>query len=227
MTPYFTPALFTFLRQLKSHNNRDWFEARRARFSTDVEAPMLRFIGDVGPRLVGISRAVMADPRRTGGSLYRIYRDTRFSADKSPYKVNVAASFAHEAKRDRARNLAAVPGFYLHLEPGDCFGGGGIYHPDMPTLTKIRVAIVQNSKGWATVKKSGLDIEGDRLSRAPAGFDPAHRFVEDLRCKDLYTLVSFSEEEVCRPDFLDRYVECCRKTAPLVGFLSKAMGLRW
>ena len=227
MTTYFTPALFTFLRQLKSHNNREWFQTRRARFTTDVEAPMLRFITDAGPRLSGISRAVIADPRRTGGSLYRIYRDTRFSADKSPYKVNVAASFSHEAKRDTKKALASVPGFYLHLEPGDSFGGGGIYHPDMPTLTRIRTAIVQNGKGWTAVKRTGIEIEGDRLSRAPAGFDPAHRFIEDLRLKDFYTLTSFSEENVCAPDFLDRYIDCCRKSAPLVGFVAKAMGLRW
>ena len=104
---------------------------------------MLRFITDVGPASTGISRAVIADPRRTGGSLYRIYRDTRFSADKSPYKINVAASFPHEAKRDKNKKTSRpCPGFYLHLEPGDSFGGGGIYHPDMPTLTRIRTAIV-------------------------------------------------------------------------------------
>ena len=227
MTTYFTPALFTFLRQLKSHNNREWFQARRARFTTDVEAPMLRFIADAGPRLLGISRAVIADPRRTGGSLYRIYRDTRFSADKSPYKVNVAASFSHEAKRDTKKALASVPGFYLHLEPGDSFGGGGIYHPDMPTLTRIRTAIVRDGKVWTAVKRTGIEIDGDRLSRAPAGFDPAHRFIEDLRLKDFYTLTSFSEEDVCAPDFLDRYIECCCTSAPLVGFVAKAMGLRW
>jgi len=227
MKTYFTPALFTFLRQLRSHNNREWFQARRARFTSDVETPMLRFIADVGPHLVRISPVVIADPRRTGGSLYRIYRDTRFSADKSPYKINVAASFPHAAKRDKNKELASVPGFYLHLEPGDCFGGGGIYHPDMPTLTRIRTAIVQNSKAWAAVKRTGIEIEGERLTRAPAGFDPGHKFVEDLRCKDLYTLTSFSDEEVCRPDFLDRYIEACRASAPLVGFIAKAMGLRW
>jgi uncharacterized protein (TIGR02453 family) len=227
MATYFTPALFSFLRQLESHNNREWFQARRARFEADVETPMLRFIADLGPHLAGISRAVVADPRRTGGSLYRIYRDTRFSADKSPYKINVAASFSHESKRDKKKELASVPGFYLHLEPGDSFGGGGIYHPDMPSLTRIRTAIVQNGKSWAAVKRTGIEIEGDRLVRAPAGFDPAHRFVEDLRCKDLYTLTSFSEEDACEPDFLDRYLESCRKSAPLVGFIAKAMGLRW
>ena len=227
MTTYFTPALFRFLRQLKAHNDRGWFETRRAQFVADDEAPMLRFIADVGPHLAAISRAVVADPRRTGGSMFRIYRDTRFSADKSPYKLNVAASFPHEVKRDKQRELAAVPGFYLHLEPDDSFGGGGIYRPDMPTLTRIRTAIIQKSSDWASARARCPDIAGDQLARAPAGFDPNHRFIEDLRRKDLYTLVSFSEKEVCGPNFLDVYLECCRASAPLVGFLSKAMGLRW
>jgi uncharacterized protein (TIGR02453 family) len=227
MTTYFTPALFRFLRRLKAHNDRAWFQERRARFEADVETPMLRFITDVAPQMARISRAIVVDPRRTGGSLYRIYRDTRFSADKSPYKVNVAASFSHEAKKDRSKALAAVPGFYLHLEPGDSFGGGGIYHPDMATLTRIRTAIVQKPRDWTAVKRTGVAIEGDRLLRAPAGFDPAHKFIDDLRCKDLYTLTSFSEEDVCGPEFMDRYVEACRTSAPLVGFLAKAMALRW
>ena len=227
MTGHFTPALFRFLRQLKAHNDRGWFQNHRAQFVADVEAPMLAFIANVGARLAPISRAVVADPRRTGGSMFRIYRDTRFSADKSPYKTNVAASFPHVAKRDGRKDLAAVPGFYLHLEPGDSFGGGGIYHPDMPTLTRIRTAIIQRSRDWAAVKRTGIEIEGDSLTRAPAGFDAGHPFVEDLRRKDLYTLTSFTEKEVCGRDFMDRYVESCRTSAPLVGFLSKAMGLRW
>jgi uncharacterized protein (TIGR02453 family) len=227
MARYFTPALFSFLRQLKAHNDREWFLSHRARFVADVEAPMLEFIGRVGPHLSAITRAVIADPRRSGGSMFRIYRDTRFSADKSPYKSHVAASFPHEAKRDKRTELAAVPGFYLHLEPGDSCGGGGIYRPDMTTLTRIRTAMIQRNKEWAAVKRTGVEIEGDSLARAPAGFDPRHPFVDDLRRKDLYTLTSFTEQEVCGPDFLERYLESCRASAPLVSFLSKAMGLRW
>ena len=227
MATYFTPALFKFLRQLAAHNDREWFQAQRARFVSDVETPMLRFIADAGPGLAAISRAIVADPRRTGGSMYRIYRDTRFSADKSPYKTHVAARFAHAVTRDRQSGLAAAPGFYLHLEAGESFGGGGIYHPDMPTLTRIRTAIAQNDKGWAAVKRAGLAIEGDRLTRAPAGFDPSHRFIEDLRQKDFYTLTTFTEDDACAPDFLDRYLDSCRTAAPLVGFLARAMGLMW
>jgi len=223
MSSYFTPALFSFLRDLKAHNTREWFQEHRSRYERDVEAPMLRFIADLAPRLARISPAFIADPRRSGGSMYRIYRDTRFSADKSPYKVNVAASFAHEQKK----KMPSVPGFYLHLEPGDCMGGGGIYHPDMPTLTKIRAAIVDDGKAWRAVLKAGLEIEGDTLSRAPSGFDPSHPLVEDLRRKDFYALAPFTQQQVCADDFLDRYIETCREVAPLVRFLTKALGGRW
>lgn len=152
MAAYFSPALFGFLRQLKAHNTRDWFLAHRDRYAAAIEQPMQRFITDLGPRLAALSPAFVVDPRRTGGSMYRIYRDTRFSADKSPYKTHVAASFAHREKKQQP----SVPGFYLHLEPGDSMGGGGIYHPDMPALNRIRLAIVH-------------DRPDDRRRRAEAG----------------------------------------------------------
>jgi len=224
MATYFTPALFSFLRQLKSNNNRGWFQANRARYAADVEAPLLGFIADVAPHMRAISPALVVDPKRTGGSMFRIHRDTRFSADKTPYKTNAAASFAHERK---ATVEGGVPGFYLHLEPGDSMGGGGIYHPDSPTLTRIRRGILDNAKGWAAVKRMGLELQGDRLMRAPAGISPTHPNIEDLRLKDLYTLTAFSQREICGPEFLDRYVETCRAAAPLVSFLTRALGWRW
>jgi uncharacterized protein (TIGR02453 family) len=155
--------------------------------------------------------------------MYRIYRDTRFSGDKSPYKTHVAAHFAHEAKR----TALSVPGFYLHLEVGDSMGGGGIYHPDPQTLARIRLAIVKRAKAWDAVKRTGFTIEGARLVRAPAGFDPKHPRVDDLRQKDFYALVPFTAQEVCAPDFLDRYVEACERVAPLVAFIAEANGLKW
>jgi uncharacterized protein (TIGR02453 family) len=219
MPASFTPALFTFLRQLKTNNRRDWFEANRARFEADVLEPMLRFIDDLRPRLASVNRSFVADPRRSGGSMFRIYRDTRFSADKSPYKTHVAARFLHRAQ---PKGLMG-PSFYLHLEPGDSFGGGGIYHPDSPTLTRIRHHIVDNNRAWQAVKKSGITIDGDSLTRVPTGFDPKHPSADDLRRKDHYALEAFSQKNVCARDFLDRYVETCRRVEPLVAFLAKAM----
>jgi uncharacterized protein (TIGR02453 family) len=154
--------------------------------------------------------------------MFRIYRDTRFSSDKSPYKTNVAARFVHRAQPKGQMG----PTFYLQLEPGDSFGGGGIYHPDMPTLTRIRHAIVDDAARWRTVKDRGLEIEGDRLTRVPKGFDAKHPFADDLRRKDLYVLRPFTQREVCGRDFMDRYVDVCAQVEPLVVFLAGALGLK-
>lgn len=223
MSAHFTPTFFTFLRALKRHNTREWFADQRARFDRDVEAPMLQFIADFSPRLRAISPAFVADPKRTGGSMFRIYRDTRFSADKTPFKTWMAARFPHEARK----KTDGVPGFYLHLEPKDSYGGGGVYHLEMPALTRIRHYLVANPKAWKAVLESGIEIEGDRLVRAPAGFDPAHRFIDDLRRKDLYTLTSFTEAEVVSAQFLDRYTAACERIVPLMSFLTRALKLRW
>ena len=223
MSVYFTPAFFKFLRDLKRHNDREWFAANRSRYVADVEAPMLQFIADFGLRLKKISPAFVADRRRMGGSMFRIYRDTRFSPDKSPFKTWMAARFPHEARK----KMESVPGFYVHVGPAECFGGGGVYHTAMPALTRIRQHIVAAPKAWAAVRASGIEIEGDTLVRAPAGFDPAHEFIDDLKRKDLYTLTEFSEEDAASPRFLDRYTDTCERAAPLIAFLTKALGLRW
>jgi uncharacterized protein (TIGR02453 family) len=223
MSAHFTADTFAFLRDLKRHNTREWFAANKDRYVEFVEAPMLRFIVDVGERLPSISRSYVANARRMGGSMYRIYRDTRFSADKSPYKTWIAAHFRHRA----GSKDVTVPGFYVHLGPGECFGGGGIYHPDMPTLTRIREHIVEDPKGWTAVKAAGIEIEGDTLKRAPAGFDPTHRFIEDLRRKDFYAGAEFTEAQAISPRFLDLYLQACQDIVPLMKFLTAALGLRW
>ena len=219
---HFTPGFFTFLRDLKRHNDREWFAANKDRYLAEVEAPMLRFITAVGERLPSVSKGFVADPRRSGGSMHRIYRDTRFSHDKTPYKTWVAVHFR---LRSAAKGMAS-PGFYLHIGPAERFAGGGIYHPDMPALTRIRQRIVSEPKAWAAVLRSGIEIEGDSLTRAPAGFDPAHRFIADLRRKDLYAGREFIERQVTSPQFLDSFTESCREVAPLVEFLAGALGLR-
>jgi uncharacterized protein (TIGR02453 family) len=120
-----------------------------------------------------------------------------------------------------------VPAFYLHVGPGEVFGGGGVYHVEMSALTRIRQRMVEAPSRWAAVRRTGIEIEGDTLTRPPKGFDPSHRFVGDLKRKDLYALTEFTERDAARPDFLDRYTASCERAAPLVEFLTKALGLRW
>ena len=222
MATYFRPAFFEFLAELKANNNRAWFDANRERFVEQVETPMLDFIAAVGERLPRISRNFVASPRRVGGSLFRIHRDVRFSKDKTPFKPAMGAHFSHAA---RAAGKS-VPGFYLHLEPGLCVGGGGIYQPDPGALERIRGRIVAKPAEWERVRKE-ITIEGTALKRPPAGYEPEHRFIDDIKRKDLYSLTAFGVRAVCSSRFLDTYMDACERAAPLVRFIATAAGLRW
>lgn len=224
---HFGPELFRFLRQLRKNNNREWFQANKQRYETHVRDPLLGFIEDIGPALRGISRHVVADPRPVGGSLFRIYRDTRFSRDKSPYKTMASAHFRHTAGRD-----VHAPGFYLHLEPDDVFGGGGLFHPDTATLAKVRAHIVEKPDAWTAATSSPAfratcTLWGESLKRAPRGFDPDHPLIEELKRKDHVVMSRFDETTVCAPDFMDRYVDMCRTSTPAIRFLTEAVKLPW
>lgn len=219
---HFTPAFFEFLRDLKAHNDRDWFAANRERFSKDVEGPMLAFIGDFAPHLREISPAYVADQRRMGGSLFRIHRDTRFSPDKSPFKTWLAARFSHEARR----KVPSVPALYLHLGPDHCFGGGGAYHVERPALTRIRQRMVDLPKEWSAAR-AGLEVHGEQLKRAPAGFPASHEHIEDLKRQNIYVLTEFTERDVVADGFLERFAETCKRASPIIEFQTKALGLRW
>lgn len=219
---HFTPRLFDFLRELKAHNDRVWFADNRARYIEHVEAPMLAFIGDFAPRLRDISVAFVADRRKMGGSMFRIHRDTRFSADKSPFKTWMAARFSHEARKTQPD----VPGFYIHIGVDESYGGGGVYHVERPALTRIRQRIVDEPDVWASVRAT-VAVEGLQLKRAPAGFASTHEHIDDLRRQNFYSLVPLTEDQVVAPDFLDRFTEVCVSVAPLVEFETHALGLRW
>jgi uncharacterized protein (TIGR02453 family) len=224
---YFTPAMFDFLRQLKKNNNRDWFLKNKARYEADVKEPSLRFIEDVAPGLKKISSHIVAEAKPVGGSLFRINRDIRFSSDKSPYKTNVGMGFGHDAGRN-----APAPGYYLHIEPGETFAGGGIHMPDSATLTQVRDAIVKNPAEWKKLlgdkKFAPMAVNmGESLKRAPQGYDPEHPLVEDLKRKSYTWHAMFTEAQVCTPDFMDRFVEACRTASPFTRFLARALGAAW
>ena len=218
-------ALFDFLRELKANNERPWFEANKARYRAEVRDPMLDFIQAFAEPLAEISPHFRADPRPSGGSLFRIYRDTRFSKDKTPYKTNVGAHFRHEAGKD-----AHAPGFYLHLEPEMCFAGCGIWHPDGPTLGKIRDAIVERPEEWTRITASDafcrtFRLAGEALKRSPRGYDPEHPLIEDLKRKDFVAITDIPEAHTIRPDFLERYAAMARAGGALTAFLCRAVGV--
>jgi uncharacterized protein (TIGR02453 family) len=211
--------LFDFLRELKRHNHREWFGRNRQRYEEAVRDPALMFIASFGPHLHKLGPHFVADPRPSRGSLFRIYRDTRFSPDKRPFKTHVGIHFPHAGGKD-----AHAPVFYLHLEPDNCFAAAGVWHPDNPALTKIRLAIVAEPEQWAKVRRK-LELEGDSLRRPPRGFDPNHRFVEDLKQKDFVASSEFTEAQVCSPNFMTDFAAACRTMLPLVEFTTRALGL--
>jgi uncharacterized protein (TIGR02453 family) len=215
---FFGPELFEFLRQLKRHNKRDWFARNKLRYEETVRDPALRFISSFGPHLRRINPNFVADPHPSRGSLFRIYRDTRFSSDKTPYKTHIGFRFSHASGKD-----AHAPVFYLHLEPDSCFAAGGVWHPDNVALTQIRTAIVSDPKRWGAVRRK-FELDGDSLKRSPRGFDPNHPFIEDIKRKDFITAIDFSEAEICQPTFLREFTTACRKMTPLVEFTTKALG---
>jgi len=221
--PHFTPRLFSFLRELAANNDRQWFAANKERYERDVRGPALRFIGDFSARLAKIAPKLVADPRPSGGSLFRIHRDTRFSRDKSPYKTHVGIHFFHEA----AKAAASVPGFYLHLQPRESFAAAGIWHPDPQSLAKLREAIAARSPEWTAVRRSKLPIEGGSLKRPPRGFACDHPFIDDLKRTDFVTSVKLADDDVCDAGFINDFAAACRRMAPLVRFAARAQGLAW
>ena len=221
----FDPALFRFLRDLRRNNNRDWFKANKDRYEETVKDPALRFISDFGPRLKKISANYLADPRPVGGSLFRIYRDVRFSKDKSPYKTAVGIQFRHKQAKD-----VHTPGFYLHLEPKECFVGLGVWHPDGRTLAKIRAALVADPARWnravnAKRFREAFEMGGDSLKRPPRGFDADHPLIEDLKRKDFIAVAHIDDQIVTAPGFLDAFDKLCRAGVPYVRYLCEAIDI--
>jgi len=219
MPAYFTPELFRFLARLKRNNNRDWFLSHKDEYETHARQPALQFITDFAGPLYDLTPHLASDARGTRGSLFRIYRDTRFSSDKRPYKTHLAMRFSHRGKDVHS------PGFYLHLEPGGCFAASGLWHPEPPTLLKVRNAMVERSDEWRKVRKLLNWDDASKLLRPPRGFPADHEFVQDLKLRDLGTAIEFTDKQVCSPNFMATFANACRKMSPLAAFLSSALRL--
>jgi uncharacterized protein (TIGR02453 family) len=224
---YFTPALFKFLKDLKKNNNRPWFLANKERYEKIVRNPLLDFIGELGPSMRKISRNIVVDNSPTGGSMFRIYRDARFSKDKSPYKTHVAAHFTVSRAKD-----VHSPGYYLHLAPDEVFCGGGIWHPEPPVLGQIRDYLVHHPKEFKSILadktfKKHCTLEGDKLVRPPKGYAPDHEMIEYLKYKDFIFFTQFNEKQACSPGFMEKFVESCAAGEPYMRFLTSALKLEW
>ncbi len=224
-----TPELFRFLRELRENNNKEWFADNRPRFREVVQMPMVGFIETMAPWLAENAPAFVADTRLNGGSLFRIYRDIRFSADKTPYKTNVGCHFRHRAGKD-----AHAPGFYVHMAPDEVFLGGGIWSPPTSVLNEIRDAIVEDPRRWRAIQRAPAFTEvlgglrdADSLKNAPRGYPSDHPCVDDLKRRSLFAFASCSEAQVCAEDFPGRVKEAFAALSPLMKFMVNSLGLDW
>lgn len=221
---YFTPGFFEFFRALAKNNRKDWFEANKARYEAVVQEPAVRFVRDAGARLKKISSHMVGDARPYGGSISRIYRDIRFSPDKSPYKTYIGIHFWHDKAKPPEH---MTPGYFLTLATGDSGVHSGVWHPEPPILKKIRDRIVDEPDAWKAVLRSRIQLEGESLKRPPPGYDPNHPQTQDLRRKDFIASRRFRDNEVTSANFLENFVKDCESMVPLNRFLAESMGLPW
>lgn len=218
----FPEDALTFLHELRDHNERDWFNAQKARYEASVREPARAFVRAMAPHLALLAPSLVADDRKTGGSLMRIYRDTRFSKDKRPYKTNVGIHFRHRA----GKNVHA-PGLYVHLEPDEVFVGVGLWMPDKQPLAAIRTAISQRASAWRSVSdRPGWERHGQesKLKRVPRGFDKDDPMADELKFKSFLLVKHLPPSEATTDDFDETIADHLREVIPFVSFLCDAVG---
>ena len=222
---YFTEQTFAFLSMLAGNNTREWFNKHKQDYEDLVRTPALDFIADMAEEMPGISRHFRPLPKKVGGSLMRVQRDTRFSPDKTPYKSNIGIHFRHDVGKD-----VHAPGYYVHIEPGECLVGVGLWRPDADALFKIREAILKKSDAWVAARdnkdfRKFFSLDGDALANAPRGFAKDHPLVEDLKRKDFIGLAALGKTDVTSVYFRALVVERCKQAGPLMRFLCEALEL--
>jgi uncharacterized protein (TIGR02453 family) len=214
----FPPETLRFLRQLRHNNNREWFLAHKDIYEQKVKGPMTELVFNLGLALHQFAPELIVDPKR---AMYRIYRDIRFSADKSPYKTQIAAIFV---PRGIPKNIGAA--LYFHIEPAELVIAGGAYMPDPPTLRILRQHIAAHWEAYAAItnqrgfKKMFGDVQGELLVRPPSGFSADHPAIDVLRMKQFYVVQTEPAELAEEPKLVPRLLKLFSAMMPFVRFLN-------
>ena len=209
-----------FLSQLKRHNNREWFKRNKERYEEFVKLPMQSLIASLKTPMSSLAPEIEVNPAK---NMFRIYRDTRFSKNKLPYKTHVAAVFHPKG------HWEASAGFYVHIEPDGVYAGGGIYMPDGQQLKKIRRAIADNPEKFLKIvedkkfRKRFGKLEGEKLQRAPLGFPADHPMIEWLKYKQYYTGVEWKTSTCYSPKFIKALMVMFGDLLPLIRFFNEAL----
>lgn len=213
-----------FLRALAKNNHRDWFNTHKDRYESSFLNPALELIEAIENPLTEVAPCLKVEAKKSGGSLMRIYRDTRFAKDKTPYKTNIGIHFRHMAGKD-----VHAPGIYLHIAADECFLAAGIWLPTSGAVRSIREHISQNEQTWKKASRSRsfarhFTLHDDRLKTAPRGFDRDDPMLEDLRLKSFMGVAPLDRKIVESPDLLKRILTLVKTARPLMEFLCEALG---
>ena len=228
MTTYFSDASFKFLRALARNNDKTWFNAHKPQYEDHVRQPFLRLLVDLQPDLAMVSPHFRSDPRTVGGSLFRIYRDARFSNDKSPYKPWQGARLFHERRKQ-----VAAPSFYVHLQPGQCFVGAGLWHPEPPTQRRVRQFIFDNPGSWKAAAhapkfRKRFEFESSEvLSRPPRGFPADFEMIEDLKHRNFVFSRNIEDADMTGPRLRQQLAADLVALGPFVDYLCAALDLEF
>jgi uncharacterized protein (TIGR02453 family) len=221
MPTFFTPQTLTFLRALKRNNNRDWFRARKEDYERHVRGPMLQLVEQLATDFKTFAPEFEASPKT---SLYRIYRDTRFSGDKTPLKTHIAATFR---QRGFPKNEGA--GLYVEVAPGWVWIGGGFYAPETSHLTRIRQHISETYPEMHRIcarpafRRAVGTLDGERLTRIPLAFarnDPAGEY---LKYRNFLAGREFPAALATSDRFYPTLVATFKAIRPLVTFINEAL----
>ncbi len=219
--PGFPPEAMSFFRGLKRNNNREWFQARKPIFDEKVRAPMERLVEAVNASLIRFAPDYVTEP---GKAIYRIYRDTRFSRNRIPYKTQIAAVFT---RRGLSKNGSA--GLYFSVSPEEIEVAGGVYMPDREQLLAIRNCLAgQYAEFRRILARKGLrtlmgGLWGEQLSRVPKGFPAGHPADDLLRHKQWLVYVLLDPGIATTPDLTGEIVSRFRAMVPFVEFLNKPL----
>lgn len=214
-----TAQLFRFLDELQSNNNRDWFSENKQRYESEVKNPAVELVRQLEKPLSRSAPMLQVVAKGHGGSVMRIYRDTRFSKDKTPYKTNVGISVRHQADKD-----IHAPGVYIHLDPNECFIGAGCWRPPKETLAAIRSRIDAQPKAWQKAKKQKrfcevFDLAGDQLKTSPRDYSKDHPLIEDLRRIDFIAVSEMKRKDFTSDSVVDTVMERIKRAKPFMQFL--------
>ncbi|MBF6025539.1 DUF2461 domain-containing protein [Lysobacter niastensis] len=228
MSTYFSDASFRFLRGLARNNDREWFHAHKGDYDAHVKEPFQHLLTDLQPVLRQVSEHYRSEPKGVGGSMFRIQRDTRFANDKTPYKSWQGARLFHE----RGRQVEA-PSFYLHVQPGNCFIGAGLWHPQPETLRRVRHFILDNPGSWKAAaheskfrRRFDLD-DSETLTRMPRGFPDDFEFADDLKRKNFVALRAIDDATMTGPRLLKSLETDLTGLGPFTDYLCAALDLEF